>query len=116
MLAEIKTEKVLVRGEPKWKIVGLKNFKALDECPKEYESKPPFMGINRGRDELQVYIPTKGVEAPQRRTIEIGESYDNGYFKEILWWAKVCGEKLAGINKRQKALQETWKGEKTFTI
>lgn len=119
MLAKIKAERVVVRGEPKWRILELKNFKSIDECPKEYGESFPCMGLNVDRDTLYIWLPQKGSNIPLPKALSMkgwGGLYDDKYLKDAIKWAKICGSRLATINKKQKELEQSWKGEKTFTI
>lgn len=105
-LASITVEKVMERGEQKFKIISFSNIKKYDELPIEYINGAPR--FSRGSEETSISTDSK--------TYVIGTVISRSSFDGLIKTMKEAGTRLTEINKRIKEQQKTWNGTITITI
>ena len=113
MSMKIYTEKCVIRGEKRRKILGFEGVLEGLELPKEYVLGYPRVTLEShcGYEYLAI-VDEKG-----RRTVMYAdESYKEDEFQEMIKAIEKAGYRLHEINKKVKELEEVWKGEETFII
>lgn len=120
MIAEIHAERVIVRGEKMLKIKKLVGFRSENELPAEYLRKPPYMQYVKCIDVVTVQLPREVNPDRLISAIPTGDKFfwieedaiiTNDMMTEMLTWAKICGARLAKINKRLSKENIEWHGE-----
>ncbi len=105
----IKTEKVVVRGIAKRKIVDLDALE-YNKLPEEYTNGEPRFNFYENSGKKTFGACGCGGD------IHGGSIYTEADFQIKLDGIRKAGERLAEINKRVKELKKTWHGEETFII
>lgn len=109
---KIETEKIVVRGERKRKVVKIEMLKAID-LPAEYCSGESVTADCHNK--LSVWYSQNDRQV--RQNILAEESiYSEKTFAKNLATIRVCGNNLARINKRLAKENADWHGNETYII
>ena len=113
MLARMYWKKVVSRGEQYYQITKLENFKHRDELPEKYTSHAPhmytFVGFI-GESILHIQCPTT-LNRREHMMISQYALLTEQEKKHAIHWMKICGQRLASINKKLAIKNADWTGE-----
>ena len=133
MQAKIKSEKVLIRGQKFRKLVAFEGIAKRSELPVEYlpdfnwsDYPGPEFALSDDGLSLRAMLPREcGLPAQDVRDnliytgaefLSIGKSLPEQDFQALLKWLRICGARLAKINKRLAAENAGWAGEEEHAI
>lgn len=111
------TEKLVVQGEKKRKILGWAGLMKEENMPKEYlEGTPRFLQDRHGS-----IVIDADVTAPNGKRYNWGifrkdQIVDEEWFQFNLQLMKEAGDRLHQLRQKEQKLKETWKGDETFVI
>ena len=109
-LASITLEKVMERGEQKFKIISFNNIKPMCELPNEYlQGTPRFYTCG---SQLLVVFRYEGYQF----NYPIDDIINKETIDKLITIMKAAGTRLTEINKRIKEQEKTWNGTITITI
>jgi hypothetical protein len=118
MSIKIKTEKIMVKGKERVRVLEVEALPKKD-LPYQYLSQAPNC---YGSDWLYStrIIYQDGVNTPNEEyyieLLKRGYDYDPEEFNRRLAFIRKCGDRLKRINREIKARAEKWHGEETFII
>jgi len=114
MLAKIKFQRSLKKGEPRYTIVGWSNILGTNELPDEYLLGRPSFFISKdisGLNEVIEVLPKTGSFKKYPR----GYTFNYEEYKEFISVLKSAGQRLTGINRRNRKLTRKWTDQE-FTV
>ena len=117
MLARMYWKKVVSRGEQYYQITRLENFKRIDELPEKYTTNPPHMDafVDYFSDTSQYTLHISHIDKKtNKRThifIRTGSLLSKSEKENAVHWMKICGQRLASINKTLTVKNADWTGE-----
>ena len=109
MLARIHWKKVVSRGEQYYQITKLENFKRREELPEKYTSHTPMM--EPFGDAQHMRFTTSKIYDIEHIMFREGSLLTRQEKENIIHWMKICGQRLASINKTLAIKNADWTGE-----
>jgi len=117
MLARMYWKKVVSRGEQYYQITRLENFKRIDKLPEKYTTNPPHMNAfadyfsDPSKCTLHITHMDKKTNKPTHIFIRTGSLLSKSEKENAVHWMKICGQRLASINKTLTVKNADWTGE-----
>jgi len=117
MLARMYWKKVVSRGEQYYQITRLENFKCIDELPEKYTTNSPhmdaFIDYFSGTSQYTLHIShiDKKTNKPTHIYIQTDSLLSKTEKENVVHWMKICGQRLASINKTLTVKNADWTGE-----
>lgn len=109
-MLKIETEKIVVRGVSRRKIIAISGTMAHDEIPEAYfNQKPYFDAIPQG-----LHLYAEG-EFFGTRLVE-GSDFSESEFQNLLSIIHMAGKRLHELREDEKKLKKIWNGKETFCI
>ena len=109
-MLKIETEKIVVRGVTRRKIIAISGAMANDDIPEAYfNQKPNFDAIPQG-----LYLCAEGQFYGKR--LVAGSDFSEHEFQSLLSAIRVAGKRLHELREDEKKLKKIWNGKETFCI
>lgn len=119
MLAKLRLDRIVERGEKKLRIAAIENVIRSQDLPMQYmNGVPRFSDVGGGRSpSVIVFIPVNGGNGEcSFYTISVGNVYSENDLNVIVEWMRRAGNRLTKINRRLKEENEGWEGQVEITI
>ncbi|HZK58081.1 MAG TPA: hypothetical protein VFD17_07205 [Clostridia bacterium] len=113
-MIEIKTEKLVERGEKMRKIIAIDGVMENEDLPKEYLNGYPCVKNNCEKSLVILDEKEKGYVAAY--SFVIGHIYTERCFREVLKVMYAAGDRLHQLRQKEKELKKTWRGDDTFLV
>ena len=115
MSITIKTERIIVRGEQKRKIIGF-SLLGVNDLPKEYANGEYVARYDKNRIAYRKPDKTKTNHGSSCDYIRINEILSDEFLQQALKNIRRCGNRLQEINARLAKENVDWHGEETIII
>ena len=104
----IETERFVVRGKRKRRVVAISGLMEREVIPDGYFYTYPYLA---GSNNI-AHLHTKGLSC----VLESGKVFDEKEWQQIISAIREAGERLHQLRQEEKELREEWQGTETFVI
>ncbi len=115
-MIKITTEKIVVEGEKRRRIIDIEGVMPLSELPDEYvNGVPRVIRQQKCGNHKDICVEKyDGFNIVESRLLNVGQDYDEVEFQIILQIIYNAGERLHKIRQGEKELKKTWNGKEVF--